>query len=281
MANQDRLSILCPNCKKLISSDESRCPYCGTTRPGSRWKNNALARGFLSADQFIGAIIMATIGMYLLSLLLSPRSSGISLNPFSLLSPGSNSLLLLGATGTIPIDRFGRWWTLLSANYLHGSILHILFNMLAFRQIADLVLREYGPNRLFIIYTLSGVAGFGVSYLVGIPLTLGASGAVCGMIGAMLYYGRSRGGTYGQAVYRQIGGWAVMIFLFGFLMPGINNWAHGGGMGAGAALGFLLGYQDRKKENIFHKTIARALVVSTVVILGWAVVSALYLKIQG
>jgi rhomboid protease GluP len=281
MENQQRRSILCPNCKKLISGDESRCPYCGTVRPGSWWKNNALARGFLSADQFTGTIIMTNIAMYLFSLLLGPRTSGFSFNPFSILSPGNNSLLLLGATGTIPIDRLHRWWTLVSASYLHGSILHILFNMMAFRQIAELVLREYGPHRLFIIYTLSGVMGFTVSYLVGIPFTLGASAAVCGLMGAMLYYGRSRGGVYGQAVYRQIGGWAVGIFLIGLLMPGINNWAHGGGMGAGAVLGFVLGYQERKRESAFHKTIARVCIVFTVVILGWAVVSALSFRILG
>jgi rhomboid protease GluP len=153
--------------------------------------------------------------------------------------------------------------------------------MMAFRQIAELVLREYGPHRLFIIYTLSGVMGFTVSYLVGIPFTLGASAAVCGLMGAMLYYGRSRGGVYGQAVYRQIGGWAVGIFLIGLLMPGINNWAHGGGMGAGAVLGFVLGYQERKRESAFHKTIARVCIVFTVVILGWAVVSALSFRILG
>jgi rhomboid protease GluP len=278
MTDQQRHSILCPVCKKLISADEARCPYCGTARPGSWWKNNALSRGFLSADQFVSAIIAVNIGMYVLSLLLGPRSSGFSFNPFSILSPGNNSLLLLGATGTLPIDRLHRWWTLISASYLHGSILHILFNMMAFRQLAELVLREYGANRLFIIYTASGVAGFGLSYLVGIPLTLGASAAVCGLMGAMLYYGKSRGGVYGQAVYRQIGGWAAGIFFIGLLMPGINNWAHGGGLAAGALLGFVLGYQERTRESSFHKTLARVFVVLTGIILGWAAVSAFYYR---
>lgn len=219
--------------------------------------------------------------MYVLSLLLHPWSSGFSLNPLTLFSPGGESLLLLGATGTIPIDRLHRWWTLISANYLHGGIFHILFNMVAFRQIVPLVLREYGVNRGFILYTLSGVIGFGVSYLAGVKFTIGASAAVCGLIGATLYYGKSRGGTYGQAIYRQVGGWAIGLFLFGILMPGINNWAHGGGILAGVVFGFLLGYHERRREGLFHKLLAGICVVLTLTILGWAVASSIYYRVIG
>jgi rhomboid protease GluP len=281
VAEQERHSILCPNCRKLISADETRCPYCGTVRPGSWWKNNPLSRGFLSADQFVGAIIAVNIGMYVLSLLIGSGASRFSFNPFAILSPGNTSLLLLGATGTLPIDRLHRWWTLISASYLHGSILHIFFNMIVFKQLAELVLREYGANRLFIIYTASGVAGFWVSYMVGIPLTLGASAAVCGLMGSLLYYGKNRGGVYGHAVYRQIGGWAVGIFLIGLLVPGINNWAHGGGLAAGAFLGFVLGYQERVRERGLHRILARTLAILTGMVLAWAVFSAFYYQLFG
>jgi rhomboid protease GluP len=189
--------------------------------------------------------------------------------------------VLLGATGTIPIDHLHRWWSLVSANYLHGGIFHILFNMLALRQIAPLVLREYGVNRMVILYTLSGVIGFFVSYLAGVMLTIGASAAVCGLIGATLYYGKSRGGAYGQAIYRQIAGWALGILVFGFLIPGVNNWGHGGGIGAGIVLGLLLGYQERKRERLFHKTLAGICVLLTVMILVWAVVSGIYYRAVG
>jgi rhomboid protease GluP len=168
-----------------------------------------------------------------------------------------------------------------SANYLHGGILHILFNMLAFRQIARLVLQEYGAYRMLILYTLSGVAGFLVSYLAGVRFTIGASAAVCGLIGATLYYGKSRGGVYGQAIFRQIGGWALGLFLFGLLVPGINNWGHGGGIFTGVILGFLLGYQERVRESLFHKILAGVCVGLTLLILGWAVVSGIYYGVLG
>jgi rhomboid protease GluP len=219
------------------------------------------------------------VTLFITSLLLYPWSSGVSLNPLALLSPSNKGLLLLGATGTIPIDRLGRWWTLVSANYLHGGIFHILFNMIAFRQIAPLVLREYGINRMVIIYTLSGVIGFLVSYFAGIPLTIGASAAVCGLIGATLYYGKSRGGLYGQTIFKQIGGWALGIFIFGFLMPGINNWGHGGGIFTGAVLGVLLGYKERMRERAFHKILASACILITILVLIWAVGSGIYYRL--
>lgn len=222
------------------------------------------------SPDIIRTIIIVNIVMYVFSLLLNPWSSASSLNPFQFLSPSNNSLLILGATGTYPIDHFHRWWTLISANYLHGGIIHIFFNMFAFRQLAPFVLQEYGASRMFILYTLSGVAGFYVSYLAGIPFTIGASASVCGLIGCALYYGKSRGGTYGDAIYRQIGGWAVGLIIFGFVVPGINNWGHAGGMAAGALLGLLLGYGERKRENIVHKSFALICIVITLLILSYS-----------
>ncbi|TES92717.1 MAG: rhomboid family intramembrane serine protease, partial [Desulfobacteraceae bacterium] len=247
MTKHQRQSILCPKCRKLISVDETICPYCGLTRPGSLWKNNIITLGFSNTDQLIRTIIYVNVGIFIISLLLNSRLPGLSMNPFYILSPENRSLLLLGATGTIPIDRLHRWWTIVSANYLHGGILHILFNMIAFRQLAPLVAREYGVYRMFIIYTLSGIIGFRISYLAGVTFTIGASAAICGLMGSILYYGKSRGGIYGQAVYKQVAGWAVVLFLFGLIMPGINNWGHGGGIVAGIILGFFLGYQERKE----------------------------------
>ena len=276
MIQKQRHSLLCPNCRKLISGDDTVCPYCGMKNPSSPWQK-IIGRGLSDGDQLLKILIGVNVAMYILSLLLSARSTNLSFNPFFFLSPDNRSLLLLGASGYIPIDRLHRWWSLVSANYLHGSIMHIFFNMIALRQLGPLVLHEYGNYRMFIIYTLSGVFGFFVSYLAGVTFTIGASAAVCGLIGAALYFGKSRGGIYGQTIYRQIGGWAIGIFLFGFLVPAINNWAHGGGMLGGAALGFLLGYQERSREKQGHKIAALCCVLITGLVLLWAIFSSLYL----
>jgi len=281
MNGSRRNSILCPNCNKLISADERVCPYCGAAHPGSWWKGLGWTRSWLAPDQAIRLLISVNVGVYVISLLLDPLGLGLSANPLALLSPSDRALLLLGASGTFPIDRLGRWWTLVSANYLHGSILHLLFNMIALRQIGSLVVEEYGVYRTYILYTGGGVAGFLVSYLAGIHFTLGASAAVCSLIGAALYYGKTRGGVYGQVVYKQILGWVIGLFLFGFLVPGINNWAHGGGLLGGILLALLLGYRERREENLTQKSVAVACMVLTLGILGWAVVSALWYRLAG
>jgi rhomboid protease GluP len=234
MATAERRSILCPNCRRLINRDEPSCPYCGTSRPGSWLKNNPFTRSAGDADRVITIILAVNVVMYVASLLVDNRPLGQG-GLFSALSPGRNSLLLLGATGVVPIDRFGRFWTLLSANYLHGGLLHIFFNMMALRQIAPLVAREYGTWRMFSIYTLGGVAGYVVSYLAGTGYTIGASCAICALIGSLLYYGKSRGGLYGQAVFKEVWGWVVGLFLFGLIVPGIDNWGHGGGSWGGSS----------------------------------------------
>jgi rhomboid protease GluP len=275
-----RNSILCPNCRKLISEDESRCPFCGIQTPGARWRNNPLTRGWGSGETLVRAIPYTNIGLFIFSLLLDPGRMGLGFNPLGLLSPDQNSLIVLGATGVIPMRFSGGWWTLLTANYLHGSALHIFFNLMALHQLSPLIVQLYGPYRFFAINTLSGVAGFWISYLVGIPLTIGASAALCGLIGAAIYYGKSRGGLFGQVIYKQIGGWALSILIFGFVVPGINNWAHIGGMSAGILFGLLLGYQERLRETLSHRLLAGGCALVTVLALLWGLFRGLLFWVQ-
>jgi len=274
----ERKSILCPNCRKLISSDEPLCPYCGLARPGIHHTAGFL-RNLLFAFDPIKTIIYINIVFYILSLLLNP--GGIFSNRgsiFDFLSPSNKSLLLLGATGTIPVFQFNHYWTLISASFLHGSILHIIFNMMALAQLGPFVLREFGLYRFLNIYILTGIAGFIVSLLFGVPFTIGASASLCGLIGAIIYYGKSRGGYYGQAIYKQALGWVAGLIIFGVLISGINNWAHGGGLLSGILFAFLMGYNDKKRETAWHKLLADACILITAGVLLWAVVySIVYL----
>ncbi|MBW4054282.1 MAG: rhomboid family intramembrane serine protease [Proteobacteria bacterium] len=260
-------AILCPRCRRLIGSEETTCSWCGTSRSAPWWKFLNWTRGTADGDWLLKTLITANLLYFALSLILSTRLGGIS----GFFSPGQTSLLLLGATGTYPIDNFGRYWTLISANYLHGGILHIAFNMMALKQIAPLVSNEYGPSRMFSIYTIGGVFGYVVSYFAGVSFTIGASAAICGLIGAMLYYGKSRGGAYGNSVYREVSGWVIGLFIFGLIFPGINNWAHGGGIIGGIIMGALLGYNERRRENNFDQALALLLGTVTLGTLGWAV----------
>jgi rhomboid protease GluP len=275
-----RNSILCPKCGLLISLSEQTCPFCGLRSPGARWRRMPVFRLLDDPALMVKTLTGVNIGLFVLALLMDLPTAGLTANPLMLLSPSDSSLFVLGATGTIPIDRYQRWWTLVSAGYLHGGLLHIFFNLAALRQLSAVVVREYGLRRMFSIYTLAGVAGFGVSYLAGISLTIGASAGVCGLVGAILYYGKSRGGVYGTAIYKQVGMWVLIMFAFGFLVPGINNWGHGGGLAAGAVLGYLLGYHERKREGALDRHLAALCLGITAVVLLWAVASGLYYRLM-
>jgi rhomboid protease GluP len=273
-----RQSMICPNCGLLISVSEERCPHCGLRAPGAGWRRAAVFRLLADPALLVKTIIGVNIGMFVLSLFLDPRAMGMTLNPLLLMSPSDSSLFLLGATGTIPINDYHRWWTVVSANYLHGGILHIFFNLAAFRQLSAVTVREYGASRMFIIFTLGGIAGFVISYLAGVRLTIGASAGICGLVGAILYYGRRRGGLYGTALYKQVGMWVIVIFVFGLVVPGINNWGHGGGIIAGALLAHVLGFSEKKRETAKHKTLAALCAFITALVLVYAVLSTLYYR---
>jgi rhomboid protease GluP len=87
---------------------------------------------------------------------------------------------------------------------------------------------------------------------MGIPFTIGASGAVFGLLGAMVQFGRSRGGTYGVEIVRQYWVWSLVLFVMGFLMPGVNNFAHAGGFVGGVLAGLLLGHTDSRPDRPWH-----------------------------
>ena len=227
-------------------------------------------RSNLGGDWLVKALITVNVLFFAISLALNTRSGAAG----SFLSPGQGSLMLLGATGTYPIDHFGRFWTVISANYLHGGILHLIFNLMALKQIGPLTISEYGTSRMFTIFTLGGVTGYIISYLAGVPFTIGASAAVCSLIGALLYYGKSRGGAYGSSVYHEVKGWVISLFVFGLIFPGINNWGHGGGILGGIIVAALIGYNERRRENNFDHALALLSGIATIGILGSVLVTA-------
>jgi rhomboid protease GluP len=250
-------SSLCYACGKLNRVDAPVCFYCGARRPGLWGFGAGLRRGLGRLDVARLIIVVCAVA-YVASLLLDPRAAFRLRGLFDILAPGNGALYALGATGSLAWAQ-GRWWTIFTAIYLHGSLLHILFNMMWVRQLAPPVQELFGPARLFAIFTVAGVAGFVISNLTGVLLTIGASGAIFGLLGAMVQYGRSRGGSFGLAVFRQYGQWALVIFALGFLMPGVNNTAHAAGFVAGFLTALLVGHGERDAERGIHVLLALAM----------------------
>jgi rhomboid protease GluP len=269
-------AILCPRCGRLTHPDAAECLVCGLPRPG-RWLWAAGIGRLLRTGNFTGVVTAACVALYVATLLIDPVSIGGGRGPFdlfSLFSPSSPALAALGGAGAIPWHQ-GHWWTLFTATYLHGGVLHILFNVLWIRQLGPAVEELYGRSRLVIIFIVSGALGFFVSTVVGTPLTIGASAAIFGLLGAMVAYGKKRGGTFGKMVLREYGLWAVMLFAFG-LMPGsrIDNWAHGGGFIGGLIAGLVLSFSERRDESMIERALAFGLIALTVLGFGLAVWTA-------
>ena len=244
-------SIPCPNCHKLISSQSAKCIYCGIRRPGLFLATPILGNLIRGETSFVDGIVLFCFMLYLLSIALDIPSALKFGGIFGILSPSTASLYKVGLGGAYPLQQ-GRWWTLITATYLHGSILHILFNMLWLRQIGFWVEDLFGPSRFLIIYTLAGLVGSLVSTIAGTQAFVGASGAIMGLFGAMIYYGRNRGGTLGSAIFRQVLIWAGIAFVLGLVMPGIDNWGHAGGFVGGFLVAMLLGYQEKKRQTLWQ-----------------------------
>jgi rhomboid protease GluP len=237
-------SMMCPACGQLVGVNDEACYHCGRKRPGMFGFASVLG-GLKLDDLFVPMVMWACGALYLATL----ASGGIQQGGgfLNLLAPTNESMILYGASGTFPMFRLDRWWTPLSAGWLHGSLLHIAFNMMAVRDLGPLTAHLYGTSRTIIVYTLSSVAGFVASTLAGYffrgtmfagaMLTLGASASIFGLLGAILYYGR-RGGSavIGEAAKR----WILSGLVFGFMMPGIDNWAHLGGLAGGYLLAVWL-----------------------------------------
>lgn len=213
------------------------------------------------------SIVYTNIAMFVFCLIFSGKNIHLTVNPFEALMPSMDILNFMGASGRIPIAHYKAWWSLITANWLHGSLLHIVFNMLALRTVAPLVIHEFGRFRMFTIYTLAGAGGFLLSYLGNVFMTIGASSGICGLIGALLYFGKSRGGQWGQRVYKQTTGWIISLGIIGFLLPNINNWGHLGGLVSGIFLGWIFGYNDQRKETFLDRVLGIGFILLTVFLL--------------
>jgi rhomboid protease GluP len=228
-------SILCPSCGLLVGVNDEQCLNCGRRRPGMWGFTGPLAL-LRSEDAFV-TFVMWTCGiLYAMTLLADPGGIG------GLLSPGP-VVERFGISGAIPVFIHDRWWTILSAGWLHGSLLHIAFNMMAIRNLGPGMVHLYGSSRTILIYVVSCATGFLTSSttgrflyeygwpIAGAPYSLGASASIFGFLGAILYYGRRGGST---AIRNQALQWIVFSALIGFY-PGLNvdNWAHLGGLGGG------------------------------------------------
>ena len=275
-------SVVCTSCGSLVGVRDERCYNCGRRNPGM-WGFAQLLRALGNDFGFVQLVIWGCGVLYVGSLLLSGSEIGVVGGMFNILSPNTQSIFLLGASGAAPVFYYGRWWTILSASWLHGSLLHIVFNMMWVRDLGPAVANVYGAGRMVIIYTVAGACGFLLSSVAGayfppLPLlrgaqfTLGASAAIFGLLGALVYYGRRTGS---HLVHAQAVRYALILGVMGLVMPGVDNFAHGGGFAGGYLAALLL--DPLKPERIDHIVFALLCLAATVISIVWSVVSGIAL----
>lgn len=261
-------SVVCSQCGRLVGVNERQCPFCGAWRPGFFGWATVLRRTLGGRLDLFSAIVTACVTLYAAACLLQPEALQRQTGLLSLLSPGSRALAQLGMTGGFAMER-GWWWTLLTAMYLHGGLLHIVFNMMWIRNLGPAVAEVYGPGRAFLLFNAAGAGGFLISNLMsGVP-TIGASGSIFGLLAALIVYGRRRGSSL---VTRQLWQWAIILGVFGFVMPGINNWAHGGGFAAGWIGARLMNLDDDRQDSSRVLLASLALIAATVAGFGLSLV---------
>ena len=281
LKRQTEGSVLCTSCGVLVGVGDDRCYNCGRRNPGL-WGYAASLRRLGQDLGFVPLVMGATVTLYVLALLLS--RSGIQ----AMLAPSTEILFLLGASGAVPVLGFGRWWTFLTAGWLHAGVLHILFNVLWIRNLAPSVAELYGPARMVIIYTIAGVTGFmlttfagaylrflPIPFLQGADFSVGASAPIFGLLGAIVYYGRRTGSRIASQTGLQ---YALLLGIFGLIMPGIDNYAHAGGFAGGYLAGLIL--DPLKPERVDHMVAAFVCLFVTLVALAWSIITALPLLMR-
>jgi rhomboid protease GluP len=253
--------MICPQCGRLIGVNETRCPFCGAWRPGLYGWSPVLQRFFGNRIDLIAIITTSCVALYAAALLLDPGAMLQWRGIFSILSPGTRALYQLGMTSHT-VFQMGWWWTVLTAIYLHGGLLHIFFNLMWIRNLGPAATQAYGPARAFVIFSIAGAAGFVLSDLMTAAPTIGASGSIFGLLAALIVYGRRHGHA---ALTAQLWQWSIIVFAMGFVMQGVNNWAHAGGFAGGWVTAEFMRSSEEKRESPLVQVLAMVLLVATAV----------------
>jgi rhomboid protease GluP len=225
---------------------------------------------WLEAAPVTRTLLVLNIAVFVMQVALS--------EPGAIWNVPTNDALAFGANYPLAVIGEGRWETLVTACFLHGSILHVGFNMLALWQAGPLVERTVGSARMAIMYLVAGAFGnalstaYGILKFSGAP-SLGASGAISGVFAAALVVGwRLQGwrGPLTQAMVR----WLAFVVIFGLITNQrgghVDNAAHIGGAIAGAAIAALWqrGYRYTPRVTKVVLTVCAAVVVGCVAIVG-------------
>lgn len=269
---------LCPACRTLVGAGATRCHQCGASlRFSFAAASRSLGRLMPATSPATYGILALSCAMYILSLLWTVHLNGLQSSGaglFGLLNFGGiNGDVLRQLGASLPGD-LAQPWRLVTAVFLHASILHIFFNMWVLMDIGPQIEELYGSARYLFIYVVAGIGGYLLSSSFG-KFSVGGSGALLGLIGLLLAMSTGRQGAGMQMLRRQLLRWLVYIAIWGFLFPGIDNMAHLGGLATGFILGKIMTDrapatpEQRKRAYAFGWAAAAVVAASFVMMILW------------
>ena len=225
---------MCPNCRAFITTDDRVCPYCNqrvAPRAVDLRTTGEMIGGFIPHARFVTTLLLIINGgLFLLTSLMTHE--------------GNDNFILyaFGASYTPAIWQHHQYWRLVTAGFLHGGIFHILMNGWVMLDLGAQIEIIYGASRLIVFYVVSTIAGFLLSSWWSPAISIGASAALMGWIGAMIALGVANPTSIGRQIRGVYLRWALYVLAFG-LIPGfhVDNAAHIGGIVAGFCLGYLGG----------------------------------------
>ncbi len=258
---------LCPVCGALVGIKVTRCHECGANLRFSLAALSKHVSGIFGENEapVTTVLLIANILMFGVSWL-AMVNEGVGSFSKILWGMSGETMYRLGASFGPAIFGLNEWWRLATAMFLHGGLIHIGFNMMALMQLGPALEELYGSARYLFFYVVTGMFGFLISAFFG-NYSLGASGALLGLVGLLLAITTKRGGAYMREMRSRLITSVAILFFLGFSGIGIDNYAHGGGL----ALGFVLGkvFADRKPMNVNEVRTAHALGwLAGIVVLG-------------
>ena len=270
-------AISCNHCKKLISDQEESCPFCASPqyKPTPTVSIPAKSTLLPSSTPVTSWLVAVNILLFVACLVVDLNNGRTVGNILvSLGHPSTPTLQLFGMTGNFSWT-CGYWWTLITASFLHGGLLHIYFNMSALMQLGEITRVLLGPSRVIITYIATGIGGFALSNVWSNAPTIGASCSIFGLMGVLLVFGHRRGGELGKTLRQSVLRWTIIGLAMGFLIPMINNAGHIGGLLTGLLLGAIFPARESTGESSGLQIFAMVLLCVSIVLVGW---NALFLS---
>ena len=169
-----------------------------------------------------------------------------------ILSVFNDAILPMFAVNRELIVNFNQYYRLFTGMFLHAGILHLLFNMYALYIIGMQLESFLGKAKYLIVYLLSGIGASMLSIFFSNSFSVGASGAIFGLMGALLYFGYHYRVYLDSVVKSQIIPLIILNLILGFTISGVDNWAHIGGLVSGILATMAVGvkYKSTKFEMV-------------------------------